>query len=276
MWFLTHGIRILAIVVLLVILLRVGSSVIDTIIRGSIRSTKGMSKDAERKREDTLIRVFTTAMHAATIVLAAIMVLSELGIDTGPLIAGAGVVGVAVGFGGQYLIKDVISGFFIILENQFRVGDVVCLDNTCGLVEDITLRLTILRDLDGTVHHVPNGEIKRVSNMAKEFSRVNIDIGIGYNTQLDHIIDVVNTVGAELAKDKKYKDKIKTPPAFERVESFDDSAIRIKILGDVEPLTQWEVAGELRKRLKIAFDQEGIEIPFPQRVIHTASARRSR
>ncbi len=196
------------------------------------------------------------------------MVIQEVGISIGPLLAGAGIIGLAVGFGGQYLIRDIISGFFIILENQYRIGDIISIDNTSGQVEDISLRMTTLRDLDGTVHHIPHGEIKKVSNLTKYFSRVNLNIGIGYKSNLDHVITVINKIGCDLYEDPNWKPFIIKAPSFLRVGDFGDSAIIVKILGETIPLKQWDVAGELRKRIKIAFDEEGIEIPFPQRVIH--------
>ena len=198
------------------------------------------------------------------------MILQEFGLKIGPILAGAGIVGVAVGFGGQYLIKDVITGLFIILENQYRIGDVVKIDGTEGVVQDITLRKTTLRDMDGTVHHINHGSIVLVSNLSKDFARVNIEIGIAYDTDLEHLIRVINRTGTELAEDPVFRESIISPPKFLRVQRFDQSAIIIKILGDTKPLKQWEIAGELRKRLKIAFDKEGIEIPFPQAVIHQA------
>jgi small conductance mechanosensitive channel len=158
------------------------------------------------------------------------------------------------------------------LENQYRVGDVVCFDSTCGLVEDITLRMTSLRDLDGTVHHVPHGEVKKVPNLTKNYSRVNMNIGVSYDSDLEVVISTIDKVGQELAEDPQWKDFILTPPRFLRVDDFADSAIMVKILGDTQPIKQWDVAGELRKRLKIAFDRAGIEIPFPQRVVHQPKA----
>ena len=199
-----------------------------------------------------------------------LIILTELGIKIAPILAGAGIVGVAVGFGAQYLIKDLISGLFIIIENQYRVGDVVNFDGIGGLVEDITLRMTTLRDLDGTVHHVPHGNIKSVSNLSKEYARINLNIGISYSSNLEHVITVINKTGNELAEDPAWKDAIIKAPQFLRIDDFADSAIIIKILGETKPIQQWEVTGELRKRIKIAFDTEGIEIPFPQTVIHHA------
>ncbi len=256
------------------LVLRFGGSFIERIVRRAIRADHFLSEEAERKREDTLIHVFRGTLHIAIWVIAAIMILSEIGVDVGPLLAAAGIAGLAFGFGGQYLIRDVISGLFIILENQYRVGDVVCIGGACGLVERINLRLTVIRDLDGTVHHIPNGEVKTASNMSQDFSRINMDIGIAYDSHLEKVIAVVNKVGEDLAREVEWKDKIVKTPQFLRVQEFADSAIVVKILGETKPLKQWEVAGELRKRLKIAFDREGIEIPFPQRVIHQAKVEK--
>lgn len=245
-------------------------------IRKILISNNFLSPEAEKKREDTLVSVINGALGVLIWVTAGLMILSELGIAIGPLLAAAGIAGLAIGFGGQYLIRDLISGLFIILENQYRVGDVACFDGTCGLVESITLRMTTLRDLDGTVHHIPHGEVKKVSNLTKYFSRVDLNVGVSYNSDLEKVIRVVNKVGEDISKDPNWKDAVITPPKFLRVDDFADSAIVIKILGDTKPIKQWDVAGELRKRLKIAFDKEGIEIPFPQRVVHTVSASQKR
>jgi len=267
-WLLSHGIKILIIVACSLILGKVLKRVIERSIRITIIPDNYVSKEAEKKREDTLIRIFSGITKVAIIIIATLMILSEMGLKIGPILAGAGIVGLAVGFGGQYLIKDIIAGFFIIIENQYRVGDVVNFDGTGGLVEDISLRMTTIRDLDGTVHHVPHGEIKKVSNLSKTFSRVNLNVGISYNSDLEHVISVVNQIGKDLADDPQWKEYILSPPQFLRVDDFADYAIIIKILGETKPIKQWDVTGELRKRIKIAFDKEGIEIPFPQIVIH--------
>jgi small-conductance mechanosensitive channel len=267
-WLLDHGLKILAILVIALLIRRFGGVFIEKTVRRLVISNRFLTKEAETKREDTLIRIFDTSLVVLVWILAGLMMLEEAGTNIAPLLAAAGVAGLAFGFGGQYLIKDLISGLFIILENQYRIGDVVCIDDTCGLVEDISMRMTTLRDLDGTVHHIPHGSITKVSNLSKDFARVNLDIGISYGANLEHVIAVVNRVGKDLAEDPAWKDAIRKPPQFLRVTDFGDSSVMIKILGDTEPLKQWDVTGELRKRIKIAFDAEGIEIPFPQRVIH--------
>ncbi|MGB4291586.1 MAG: mechanosensitive ion channel family protein [Bacteroidales bacterium] len=273
-WLLSHGIKIVLIAVAAWILNRIISRIIDRAVRIAVVRDETMTVEAERQREDTLIRIFTGAISIVIIIIAVLMILKEAGLDIGPMLAGAGIVGLAVGFGGQYLIRDIITGLFIILENQYRIGDVININDKSGVVEDISLRKTTLRDINGTVHHIPHGEIKIVSNQSKDFARVNIDIGIAYNSNLEKVIQVVNQTGEELARDPYFKELIINPPKFLRVNEFADSAIIIKILGDTKPLKQWEVAGELRKRLKIAFDREGIEIPFPQRVIHQADEKK--
>ncbi len=269
-WLLSNGIKIVVIAVVAYLLNVILSRIIIRTVRIAVVRDEMMSEEAEKKREDTLIHIFNGALRIILVIVALMMILQEAGIKIGPILAGAGIVGVAVGFGGQYLIKDVITGLFMILENQYRIGDVVTIDGTSGLVQDISLRKTTLRDLDGTVHHINHGSITLVSNQSKDFARVNLEIGVGYDTNLDHVINVIDKTGEQLAEDPAFKDMILSPPKFLRINDFADSAIIIKILGETKPLRQWEVTGELRKRLKIAFDREGIEIPFPQRVVHQA------
>ncbi len=275
-WFMNHGIKIVIIIggsyILNIIAKRLITKAVKIAVLPDRKSTLSESniRNAEKKREDTLILIFIGVWRIAIISIACLMILGEMGLMIGPILAGAGIIGLAVGFGGQYLIRDIIAGLFIILENQYRVGDVVNFDGTGGLVEDISIRMTTLRDLDGTVHHIPHGEIKKTSNMTKYFARVNMNISIAYNSNIQHVIDVVNKTGNELAEDPQWSEFITKAPQFLRIDAFADSAIIIKILGETQPIKQWDVSGELRLRLKLAFDREGIEIPFPQRVIHQA------
>jgi small conductance mechanosensitive channel len=269
-WLLTNGIKIIFIIIGALVLNKVVSTFIEKAVRIAVRPDRNSSQDAEEKRENTLIQIFNTTAKIGIIIIASLMVLEEFGVEIAPILAAAGIVGLAFGFGGQYLIRDVISGLFIILENQYRVGDVVSFDNASGTVQEISLRKTTLRDLDGTVHHIPHGEIKKVSNLSKDFSRINLDMGVSYNTNLEHVISVINSVGTAIANDPEWKYSILLAPQFLRVNDFADSAIMLKILGETLPSKQWEVTGELRKRLKVAFDKEGIEIPFPQMVLHNA------
>jgi small-conductance mechanosensitive channel len=268
-WLIDHGIRILIIVVVGAVLWFALNKFLPPIVRRGVDRTKYKeSKEGLEKRTNTLLSIFKGMGRVFIIIVAIIMVFDEVGIPIAPVLAGFGIAGIAIGFGAQYLIRDLIAGIFIILENQYRVGDVVRVADIAGLVEDITLRKTVLRDLDGIVHHVPNGEIKTASNFTRHFSRVNLNISVGYGTDLDHAISVINRVGKELAEDEKWRKIIKSPPQVLRVDNLGDSGIDIKILGDVEPIRQWDVMGELRLRLKKAFDAEGIEIPWPHTKVY--------
>jgi len=271
-WFTNHGAKVFLLLFGAYLITKFSNTIIDRAVRKLVISDHFLSKEAEEKRENTLIRIFNTTVKVSVWIVAILMSLDELGFAIGPLLAAAGVVGVAFGFGGQYLIRDLISGLFIILENQYRIGDIVCFDGTCGLVEDISLRMTTLRDLDGTVHHIPYGEITKVSNLSKDFARINLNIGVSYSANLEKVIEVVNSVGHNLANDPNWKDIIIKEPQFLRVDDFADSSVIIKILGETTPANQWAATGELRKRIKIAFDDNGINIPFPQRVIHQAKS----
>jgi len=228
---------------------------------------------AKEKRQATLEGVAFSIINIGVWIMVGLMVASELGIDIGPLIAAAGIAGIAVGFGGQYLIRDLISGLFIIMEDQYRKGDVVKVGGISGVVEDITIRRTVLRDLDGVEHTVPNGEISVTSNMTKIWARAHLDISVGYDTNLDKAIEVLNRVGKEMAEDEQWQDDIIKPIESVGVNEFADSAIMIKVLGDTKPMQQWAVMREYRKRIKMAFDKEGIEIPFPQRTVHIKNSR---
>lgn len=267
-WLLTHGLRIVIIIIAAFLLNLILSRIIKKTVRVAVFKRETVSLEGEQRRENTLVRIFNGALRIAILTIALMMILQETGLEIAPILAGAGIVGLALGFGGQYLIRDIITGLFIIIENQYRIGDVINIDGTGGAVEDISLRMTTLRDLNGTVHHIPHGTITKVSNLSKDFARVNLDMGVAYNTNLDKLIEVINRTGIELSEDPLFKDSIISPPKFIRVNEFADSAIIVKILGDTKPLKQWEITGEYRKRLKAAFDKEGIEIPFPQRVIH--------
>lgn len=267
-WLLDKGVRIALIIVGAFVLRWALVNLITRITKGVVLSEE--EDVGRKKRLETLLRIFVVATTLAVWITAGLLILDQVGIAIGPFLAAAGIAGVAVGFGGQYIIRDLITGVFVILENQYRIGDVVTIDDVTGTVEDITLRTTMLRDLDGVAHHIPHGTIQRVANHSKQFARVNLDIGVSYSSDLDKVIEVINRVGRELTEDPEWSRDIVEPPQFVRVHEFADSAIVVKVLGVVKPLRQWDVAGEFRRRLKRAFDEEGIEIPFPQVVVHKA------
>jgi small conductance mechanosensitive channel len=199
------------------------------------------------------------------------MIVAECGIAIGPLLAGAGIAGLAVGFGAQSLVKDVISGFFIILEDQIRVGDVVTIAGASGMVEAISLRTIRLRDVEGRVHVVPNGLIEVATNFTREWSRALVEIGVAYKEDVDRVINVLKEVGEDLRSDPDFKDLILEPMTVQGLDSFGDSSVNIRIFFKTLPIKQWDVAREFRKRVKKAFDQQGISIPFPHRTIYMAS-----
>ena len=266
-WLKYSGLQILLLLVIGFVIYKFSKPVIKRAIKKAVTGNPSLTAEEEYRREDTLIRIINGTIRISIIIFIFLMILSEFGINIAPLIAGAGVVGLALGFGGQYLVRDIITGLFIILENQYRVGDVVTISGISGKVEDISLRVTVLRDADGTVHHVPHGEVKTVSNMAKGFARVNLEIDVAYESDIKKVKEVVDRVGEEIARDPDFKDNIIDAPKFLRIDSFKDSSIGIKIMGDTKPLAQWEIAGELRRRLKEEFEKEGIEIPFQQIVV---------
>jgi small-conductance mechanosensitive channel len=262
-WFMGHGIRILIILAVGVGLWFLLRRFIRPVVLHTLKRTSGESREGIRKRTDTLVSVFVGTGKILIALIVVLMILSELDVAIAPALATLGVAGVAVGFGAQYMIRDLIAGVFIIWENQYRVGDVVKVADIGGLVEEVHLRKTVLRDLDGIVHHVPNGEIRVASNYSRHFSRVNLNIPVAYGEDLDRVIKVIDGVGEKLAKDKIFGPIMIGAPKVLRVDNFGASAIEIKVVGDTKPMKQWDVTGELRKRIKKAFDEEGIEIPWP-------------
>lgn len=268
-----HALNVFLILLTAYVLRMFASILMRRLIRKALRPEHFKTKDDEKKREDTLIATVSAGTRVVIWILTGMLLLSEFGVDIAPLLAGAGIAGVALGFGAQSMVKDFVAGLFILVENQYRVGDVIQLNrDVSGTVERVTLRTTILRDLDGMVHTIPNGVIEMATNMTMEFANVNLDVGVGYDTDIDKLEKVINEVGVEMHQDEFWGEKIQEAPTFKRVDDFADSAIMVKIVGRTEPIQQWAVTGELRKRLKKAFDKNGIEFPFPQRVIHQSKS----
>ncbi|MCV0403762.1 MAG: mechanosensitive ion channel family protein [Chloroflexi bacterium] len=219
------------------------------------------------RRIQTIRRLVVRIAGAVIAIIAVLMSLQLFGIDIGPAIAGLGVVGIAVGFGAQTLVRDWLAGIFIVLENQYSQGDIVGIAGVEGKVEDFSLRRTTLRDLSGTVHTVPNGQITVASNMTRLFSRVNLDVGVAYDTDLDRASELINTVGDDMLADPEWGNRMLDAPRVVRVDDLGDSAVTLKVLGEVRAAEQWAVGGELRKRILATFSRNGIEIPFPHRVV---------
>jgi len=273
-WLLTHGLRILLVLALALVADIVLRFVVPHIIRPAVgRQMEGKPEEEIGQRIRTLVAALRGSGRFVLVVWALFTILPELGINVTPILASVGIAGIALGFGAQSLVKDFLSGLFILIENQYSKGDVVTVAGISGLVEEVGLRRTVLRDLDGIVHHVPNGQIAVASNQTQEWSRVNMNVSVAYGEDLDKVFEVINRVGHELAADAEFGPLIIKAPQVLRVDAFEDSGIAIKILGDTEPIRQWDVMGEMRKRLKKAFDEEGIEIPFPHVTLVTHGAK---
>lgn len=259
-----NGLRILIILVLMV-----AGIVLTKIITTKILKRQQKGKDEEfKKRTDTLSAIITKALSIAIVIVAVITILSELEIPIGPVLGAAGIIGVALGFGAQHLVKDVISGFFILLDDQIRIGDVVQIAGKGGLVEKINLRMTILRDLAGNVHFVRNGEINVVTNMTKEYSRYVFDIGVAYRENVDEVIEVIKQVDEQMRNDSQFAEDILEPIEILGLDQFADSAVVIKARTTTKPIKQWAVGREFNRRLKMAFDEKDIEIPFPHLTLY--------
>lgn len=269
-WLLHHGTRILGIVLLsLIAYLLMKKSVPRLVQRTLSRSMCGYPGVEVEKRRATLNRLIISLGFLVVVIISAILILAELGIDIAALLVGFGVVGIAVGFGAQSLVKDLIAGFIILLENQYNVGDVVRIADIAGGVEGFSIRRTLLRDLDGTLHFVPNGEIRVTSNLTKMWSRAHLNISVAYKEDVDRVMSVIRKTWEEMAEDPDWKPLlISKTPWLLRVDAFGDSGVVIKVVGETQPIKQWDVMGELRRRIKREFDEQGIEIPWPHTKVY--------
>jgi len=265
-WLTASGIKVLGILIALIILSQMSRWIVKWLER-FVPEKDSLQATEAKKRAQTLGNILRHALLIVIFFIAILMILGELGIQLGPLLATAGIGALAIGFGAQGLVKDVISGFFIILENQYRIGDAIEVAGVSGLVESVSLRKTVLRDLEGRVHTVPNGEIKVVSNLSKEWSRAVVDIGISYRDDVDHIIDLLGQIGRELAEEEPYQSAILESPQILGVERFGESQLVIRMIVKTMPLKQWEVGRELRRRIKNRFDEKGIQIPSSHRIL---------
>lgn len=264
------GLRLLLTLVLLWIVV----SVVKVLLRRleqrlvALAETRGEVPTEARKRAETLVRLLRQSVVILVWLVGGLVALREIGLEIGPILASVGVAGLAIGFGAQNLVKDVISGFFLILENQVRVGDVAIVNGTGGLVERLSFRTIVLRDLQGTVHVFPNGSINTLANMTQTWSAFVFDIGVAYKENVDRVIPIMRRVGEEMRADEMYGPSILEPIEIFGVDEFADSAVVIKGRIKTAPIKQWEVGREYRRRIKQAFDREGIEIPFPHRTLY--------
>jgi small conductance mechanosensitive channel len=266
-----HGLRILLILVMAWLLNRLARRLLATFQKLAVHRTD----DPEAvRRAETLAHVLRYAVTVVILALTVMLVLSTLGIPIAPILGAAGVVGVAVGFGAQSLVKDFLKGFSILLENQIRVGDLVEVAGKSGLVEEVTLRNVRLRSQsDGRVHFVPTGSIDIITNMSLEYAYAMVDVGVAYRENLDEVFEVIRAVGADLRQDVQFAPRVLADLEVLGVEDWADSAVKIRCRLKVVPLEQWVVRRELLKRLKAAFDTRGIEIPFPHMTVYAGQLK---
>jgi small conductance mechanosensitive channel len=267
-WLREPGTTILIILVIGWLGRHFGGMVISRIIRRVIRANhfNELSRDDVRKRQDTLISLFTVLWQTLLVIIVSFLIFEQIfpNIDLTPIFASSAIIGIALGFGAQSIIKDFLTGVFIITENQYRVGDVVDIEGAAGTVERITIRSTILRDADGNVHFLPNGNILHVINKTMGYSRVNFTLSVNPDTNVDHLSDLINEIGEQLAQDEKWRDKILEAPHFLNIGTFSDVAIEVNITGKTQPSAQWSVTGELRRRLLKAFAKHKLELAHSQ------------
>lgn len=265
-WLRDRGLRIAGIALAMAALLWIVRRAQRYMIR--VMSSGRGSREELENRARTLVAVFNNAATIAILGGGVLMVLTELGMSIGPLLGGAAVIGLAVGLGAQNLIRDFFSGFMILLENQYGLNDVVRINNLAGLVENITLRITVLRDVDGAVHFIPNGQINTVTNMTHGWSRAVFDIGISYNSDVDRAMSVLVEIGREMRREPAYHELILDDPEMLGVDALSESAVVIRFVMRTRPLKQWMVKREMLRRIKKRFDEVGIEIPFPHRTVY--------
>ena len=268
-----NALPVILVIVVALVLLRIARLFVHGIVKALLdrEATEGTAQELSavelKKRMDTLDALGGRFLQFFIVVIAGLMILRAFGLDIGPAIAGLGVVGVAVGFGAQHLVRDYLNGALILIENQFSKGDVIRVAGVSGTVEDFSLRRTTIRDLDGVVHTVPNGEIQVASNLTRVWARINQDVTVAYGTDIEKATTVVDDVGKAMADDPTWKRRVLEAPSVDRVAALGEYGVTLKILGTVRAPDQWAAAGELRKRLLAAFAEHGIEIPRPQRVV---------
>ena len=269
-WLLTAGLRSL--------LILLGTAILIWAVRRSLRRLgqliAGVAPSPEQiKRAQTLTHVLESVAGVLLGIVGGLLILSELGLDMKPILTAAGIGGLAIGFGAQNVVKDVIAGFFILIENQVRVGDVVKIGATGGLVEAISMRTMTLRDLSGNVHVIPHGAVQQVTNMTRDFSCYVFDVGVAYREDVDEVMAVLREVGEALQADPAFGDDLLKPLEILGVDGFADSAVVIRARITTKPIQQWRIGREMNRRIKQAFDARGIAMPFPTVTVYAGAPK---
>jgi len=264
-WAIGTGLKILVILLVTAVVLKIVRGLTNKM---SALFAKQHIDDESKKRAATLGSVIRNILNVLIAIVSLMMILGQLGVEIGPVLAAAGIVGLAVGFGAQSLVKDVINGFFILLEDQVRVGDFIEVGGHSGAVEKVNLKIIILRDIAGNVHYIPNGCVDIVTNKTKGFSRYVFDIGVAYREDVDEVIEVMKAVDEKLRSDPEFQDDIMNPLEVLGLDEFADSAVVIRARSMTKPGRQWAVGREFNRRLKKAFDEKGIEIPYPHLTLY--------
>jgi small conductance mechanosensitive channel len=270
-WLVNELPALLIITIVFIILLKSIKFIVkgfSKILQSRTRKDDEIRKSEREKRINTLTGIISTILKIVLVFLFVVIVLEKLGVAVGPILASAGIIGLAVGFGAQELVRDMISGFFILLEDQIRIGDAVELNGKWGVVESIELRTIKLRDMSGVVHVFQNGKLDTLSNMSKDWSALIVNVGVAYKEKYDRVTEVIAKVGDEMYNDSVYKDIMIEPLEISGLNEFADSAIVIRVILKTKPGMQWDTGREFRRRIKEAFDEANIEIPFPHRTVY--------
>jgi small conductance mechanosensitive channel len=260
--------RIGIIVVIAVVYSWALSRLVRRAVRVRLRDALWQTKEQAAERADALASVLVRILSMVIWIVASLMILSELHVDIIPILTTVGLGAVAIGLAAQHIIRDYLNGFFILIEDWYRVGEVVVISGTGGVVEQVNLRRTVLRDLSGTLHIFPNGKVESVSNMTRDWARINVEVPVAYKENLDHVFKVINEVGQQMMEDEDWGQDLLTAPKVERVHKLGESGVDIKVMANAKPMERWALTGELLRRIKNRFDEEGIEIPFPHAKVY--------
>jgi small conductance mechanosensitive channel len=271
-WLLSAGPRVAVVIALLSLFWLLGRRVARQLVNGMVSRSRYGSEEERLERVDTLHRALKNGITLAVVIIGALALLTEFGVDVAVLLGGAAVFSLALAFGAQSLVKDYFAGFMILVENQYCVGNVVQINSTSGMVEDMTLRITTLRDIEGIAHFIPHSQIQMVSNLTYGWSRVMLDVGVAYKEDVDRVMQVLLELARDMRKDPEFGPFIVDEPEMLGVDAFADSAVVIKLIVRTRPLKQWAIKRELLRRIKNRFDELGIEIPFPHRTVYHRSS----